>query len=99
MLPQVVIDEAIQDWVQYLDTECTEDNRWHVETVIAALRRARPDADDLTILQDEFIRFTNDLDRSHGQSFAIACPQLYDRLVAAGFDFNGKYRFSQPERS
>jgi len=98
MLPQVVIDEALQDWVEYLDTECTEDNRWHVETMIAALRRPRPKPSDLVVLQDLFIRFTNDLDYSRGQSFALTCPRLHDRLVAAGFDFHGKYRFSQPEK-
>jgi len=98
MLPQVAIDEALQDWVEYLDTECTEDNRWHVQTMIAALRRPRPKSRDLAVLQDLFIRFTNDLDYSRGQSFAVACPRLHDRLVAAGFDFHGKYRFSQPEK-
>jgi MoaA/NifB/PqqE/SkfB family radical SAM enzyme len=96
MLPQDVIDEALQDWVEYFDTECTEDNRWHVENVIAALRRPRPKTSDLAVLQDEFIRFTNDLDQSRGQSFATACPRLHDRLVAAGFDFHVKYRFSHP---
>ena len=97
MLPQDVINEALEDWMKYLETECTEDNRWRFETVIASLRRPRPEAGDLSIFQDEFIRFTNDLDRSRGQSFATACPRLHDRLVTAGFDFHGKYHFSQPE--
>ena len=43
ILPKAVIDEALGDWLEYLDIECTGDNRWHVETVIAALRRPRPE--------------------------------------------------------
>jgi len=87
MLPLIVILEALQDWEQYFQTECREDNRWHVRTVISALRRPRPAPDKLAILQDQFIRFTNDLDESRGQSFAAACPELYDQLTTAGFRF------------
>ncbi|TRT70312.1 MULTISPECIES: twitch domain-containing radical SAM protein [Microcystis] len=97
MLPQLVIDEARQDWQQYLEQECDEDNRWHIETIIAALQRPRPEPRELAVLQDAFIRYTNDIDRSRGQSLAVACPRLYDRLIAAGCDFGSKYRFSQPK--
>lgn len=93
MLPQAVIDEALGDWLEYLDTECAEDNRWHVETVIAALRRPRPEPAEIAVLQDEFIRFTNDLDRVRDQSFEAVCPILHSRLFAEGFDFQGKHRF------
>jgi MoaA/NifB/PqqE/SkfB family radical SAM enzyme len=85
MLPDLVILKALQDWEQYLRTECREDNRWHVATVISALRRPRAAPDKLAVLQNQFIRFTNDLDESRGQSFATACPELYDQLAAAGF--------------
>ena len=87
MLPDVVILKALQDWEQYFQTECREENRWHVRPVISALRRPRPAPDKLAVLQDQFIRFTNDLDESRGQSFAAACPELYDQLTAAGFRF------------
>jgi organic radical activating enzyme len=87
ILPPVVILKALHDWEQYLQTECREDNRWHVSTVISALRRPRAASDKLTVLQDQFIRFTNDLDESRGQSFAAACPELYDQLTTAGFRF------------
>jgi sulfatase maturation enzyme AslB (radical SAM superfamily) len=87
MLPDVVILKALQDWEQYFQTECREDNRWHVLTVISALRRPRAAPDKLAALQDQFIRFTNDLDESRGQSFAAACPELYDQLTTAGFLF------------
>jgi 4Fe-4S single cluster domain/Iron-sulfur cluster-binding domain len=87
MLPLIVILKALQDWEQYFQTECREDNRWHVRTVISALRRPRPAPDKLAVLQDQFIRFTNDLDESRGQSFAAACPELYDQLTTAGFRF------------
>ncbi|EPF19572.1 MAG: radical SAM protein [Microcystis aeruginosa Ma_MB_F_20061100_S19] len=93
MLPQVLIDEAFQDWQQFLASECDQDNRWHLETVIAALQRPRPDSEELMTLQGDFIEFTNDIDRSRGQSLALACPRLYNRLVANGFDFSDKYRF------
>jgi hypothetical protein len=87
MLPDVVIVKALQDWEQYLQAECREDNRWHVRTVVSALRRPRAAPDKLAVLQDQFIRFTNDLDESRGQSFAAACPELCGQLRAAGFRF------------
>jgi Radical SAM superfamily len=87
MLPHVVIVKALHDWEEYLQTECREDNRWHVRSVISALRRPRTAPDKLAVLQDQFIRFTNDLDESRGQSFAAACPELYDQLTTAGFRF------------
>ena len=87
MLPHAVIRKALQDWEQYLQTECHESNRWHVRKLVWALRRPRAALDKLTVLQDLFIRFTDDLDESRGQSFAAACPELYDQLTAAGFRF------------
>jgi len=87
MLPHVVILKVLQDWEQYLQTECHEDNRWHVCKVVSALRRPRAASDKLAVLQNQFVRFTNDLDESRGQSFAAACPELYEQLTAAGFRF------------
>lgn len=96
MLPPVVILKALQDWEEYLQTECREDNRWHVATVISALRRPRAAPDKLAVLQDQFIRFTNDLDGSRGQSFAAACPELYEQLTVAGFHFRKPLTESHP---
>jgi MoaA/NifB/PqqE/SkfB family radical SAM enzyme len=93
LLPQNIINEALKEWLEYSENECTEDNRESVETVIAALRRPRPDSRSLEILQDKFIRFTNDLDHSRHQSFAATCPKFYDSLLKAGFDFHLKYQF------
>jgi len=87
MLPEIVILKALQDWEQYLQSECREDNRWHVQTVVSALRRPRVGPEKLAVLQDQFIRFTNDLDKSRGQSFAAACPELYGQMRAAGLRF------------
>jgi len=87
MLPDVVILKTLEAWEQYLHTECRGDNRWHVGKVVSVLRRPRAEPDKLAVLQDQFIRFTNDLDESRGQSFAVACPELYDQLTAAGFRF------------
>jgi glutamate-1-semialdehyde 2,1-aminomutase len=92
MLPKPVVDEALQSWTQYLNAECTDTNRWHVETVIAALRRPRPEANVIGSLQQQFVQFTHDMDRSAGQFFAIACPRLYQRLMDAGFDFSPRVR-------
>jgi MoaA/NifB/PqqE/SkfB family radical SAM enzyme len=86
MLPKLVVDEALRCWTQYLSAECTDTNRWHVATVIAALQRPRPEANTVSSLQQQFLHFTHDMDRSAGQFFAIACPRLHERLVAAGFD-------------
>lgn len=94
MLPQTVVEEALADWLNYLEKECAVEDRWHVETVIAALQQPRPEPAELSTLQDEFIRFTNDLDQTRGQYFALANPELHRRLVAAGLDFQGKYRFA-----
>jgi MoaA/NifB/PqqE/SkfB family radical SAM enzyme len=94
MQPAGVAGEARQIWQEYREGECAAEDGWHVDTVTAALARPRPDSDALAALQDEFIRFTNDLDRTRGQSFALACPRLHASLVAAGFEFDGKYRFA-----
>jgi MoaA/NifB/PqqE/SkfB family radical SAM enzyme len=88
ILPKLVADEAVQCWTEYLTAECTDTNRWHVETVIAALRRPRQEANTIGSLQQQFLEFTQDMDRSAGQDFAVASPRLYERLVAAGFDFS-----------
>jgi len=93
LLPQTVIDEALRAWTDYLDTECTDANRWHVSTVIASLRRPRPAPAESALLREEFIRFTNDLDASRDETFAEACPRLHANLLTAGFEFAGKYRF------
>jgi MoaA/NifB/PqqE/SkfB family radical SAM enzyme len=92
MLPTLVVDEAVQCWTQYLNEECTDTNRWHVGTVVAALRRQRPEANTISSLQQQFLQFTHDMDRSAGQLFAIACPRLYERLMVAGFDFSPRAR-------
>jgi sulfatase maturation enzyme AslB (radical SAM superfamily) len=87
MLPEAVVRKALQDWEEYLQAECGEDNRWHVSKVVWALRRPRAAPDKLAVLQDQFIRFTKDLDESRGQFFAAACPELYDQLTAGGLRF------------
>jgi MoaA/NifB/PqqE/SkfB family radical SAM enzyme len=84
MLPAPVVDEVLQSWTKYLNEECTDTNRWHVETVVAALRRPRPDVSTISSLQEQFVQFTHDMDRSSGQLFATACPRLYERLKVAG---------------
>jgi hypothetical protein len=35
--------ESLQEWQEYANTECTADNRWHVDAVSAVLRRRHPD--------------------------------------------------------
>jgi pyruvate-formate lyase-activating enzyme len=88
MLPESVVDGALQCWTQYWNAECADTNRWHVGTVIAALRLPRPEANTIGSLQQQFLQFTGDMDRSGGQVFSIACPRLYEMLMAAGFDFS-----------
>jgi Radical SAM superfamily/Iron-sulfur cluster-binding domain len=87
MLPEGVVLKALQDWEKYLESQCHEDNRWHVRKVVWALSRPRAAPDKLAVLQDQFIRFTNDLDESRGQSFPTACPELYHQLTDRGFRF------------
>ena len=60
--------------------------------VLSALSLARPA--DVSDLQEEFIAFTNDLDRDRGQTLEVAEPRLYQELTAAGLTFRGKYRFA-----
>lgn len=87
MLPQRIINKALKDWSKYLKSECKKENFWQFKTVIAALQRPRPKADKLRTLQKDFIRFTHDLDESRGQSFAQACPRLYESLSQSGVNF------------
>ena len=92
ILPESIVEEARAEWEDYKARECRAEHIVEVDTLLAALRRPRPA--DREALQDEFIRFTNDLDRSRGQSLAAANPRLYDRLCASGFKFEGKHRFA-----
>jgi hypothetical protein len=87
ILPEAVILKALQDWEQYLQTQCREVNRWHVGKVVSALSRPRAGSEKLAVLQSQFIRFTKDLDESRAQSFAASCPELYKHLTAAGLRF------------
>ncbi|WP_228024101.1 twitch domain-containing radical SAM protein [Synechocystis salina] len=87
MLPQGVINEALEEWEGYLNKQCAPANLWHVETLIAALNRPRPSQEQLQILQNSFSRFTKEIDQSRQQSLAVACPRLYQSLVAYGVNF------------
>jgi MoaA/NifB/PqqE/SkfB family radical SAM enzyme len=89
MLPGEIIAEALGEWRNYRETRCRPDRIRDVDTVISALSRPRPA--DINELQEMFIRFTNDLDKSRGQSLKIANPRLYRRLVDEGLVFEGKY--------
>lgn len=92
MLPAAVVEEACAEWLTYRSRECRPQHRSEVDTLVAALRRPRPA--DIGDLQGDFIRFTNDLDASRGQSLATACPRLHRSLVTAGLRFEGQRRFA-----
>lgn len=94
MLPPAVVEKAIKDWERYLCLECRESLRGKVELALQELRKPRPP--HLEQLQDEFIRFTNDLDKDRNEKLETVAPRLYEELVAAGLDFTGKYRFFNP---
>jgi MoaA/NifB/PqqE/SkfB family radical SAM enzyme len=47
-------------------------------------------------LFQEFIRFTNDLDRSRGQSLRQALPELWDALAAAGVGWSDATEHAAP---
>ena len=91
MLPPAVVEKAIKDWERYLGLECRESLRGKVEVALQELRRARPP--HLKQLQDEFICFTNDLDKDRNEKLGTVAPRLYQELVAAGLEFTGKHRF------
>jgi len=88
MLPQSIVDEGLREWESYLAAECREDQVPEVETLLAHLRRPRADAIDE--LQELFVRFTNDLDRSRRQSLEAAEPRLYRRLKEHGLELAGR---------
>jgi pyruvate-formate lyase-activating enzyme len=92
ILPQSVIDEGIQEWELYRRISVRPHMQSEIDRIIGALRRPRPD--DIEQLQDTFIRFTNDLDKSRNQSFSRANPRLFARLIDEGFDFENKFRFA-----
>jgi len=91
MLPPAVVEKAIKDWERYLCLECRESLRGKVELALQELRKPRPP--HLKQLQDEFIRFTNDLDKDRNEKLETVAPRLYEELVAVGMEFTGKYRF------
>ena len=91
ILPESIINEGILEWETYRSS-CRPEQVAEVDTIIGALQRPRPA--DIERLQEEFIRFTNDLDKSRSESFAQANPRLYQRLVEEGFRFENKFRYS-----
>ena len=92
MLPQVIVNKALNEWREYRRKRCRPHLLSEVDTLIAALGRPRPS--DIEELQDNFIRFTNDIDKTRGQSLAMANPRLHRELIDQGFSFEGKYRYS-----
>jgi MoaA/NifB/PqqE/SkfB family radical SAM enzyme len=91
ILPPALVEKAIKDWERYLRLECRELLRGKVELALQELRKPRPP--HLEQLQDEFIRFTNDLDKDRNEKLETVAPRLYEGLVAAGLEFTGKHRF------
>jgi glutamate-1-semialdehyde 2,1-aminomutase len=85
MLPQPIVNRALDEWLEYRDKECRPESVKEVDTLIGCLSRPRPE--NVADLQEDFVRFTNVLDRSRGQSLAAADPVLYDVFVENGFDF------------
>jgi glutamate-1-semialdehyde 2,1-aminomutase len=92
ILPESIINEGIVEWETYRRSSCRPELVAEVDTIIGALQQPRPA--DIGRLQEDFIRFTNDLDKSRSQSFAQANPRLYQRLVEEGFRFENKFRYS-----
>jgi hypothetical protein len=94
MLPLPVIEKAKREWEQYYKDECRDDRRQEVRMLLSTLSLPRPD--DVCNLQEEFVAFTNDLDRDRDQTLEVAEPRLYRELLEAGLEFRGKYRFAAP---
>jgi hypothetical protein len=82
MLPPAVDEKARLEWEQYYTNDCRTEHLKQVKWVLAALSLARPA--DVSDLQEEFIAFTNDLDRDRGQTLEVAEPRLYQELTAGG---------------
>ncbi len=78
MLPQSIIDEAIERWCAYKD-EVSDKLARQVEALLTVLRRPRPT--DLAALQTTFSQFTKALDESRSQSLTDVDPELYRRLA------------------
>jgi glutamate-1-semialdehyde 2,1-aminomutase len=90
-LPPEIRSESARRLREYLHGECREENRHVVVSYCEELERD-PDEFDPGLF-DEFMQFTNDLDRTRGQSFAAECPELADRLARSGIHwrFAGRY--------
>jgi len=92
LLPKAVVDEAAAEWRAYRDTCGDARMRAQVEVLLTALGRPRPSSQ--SAMRDSFVRFTNDLDLSRGQSLAHVDPRLWRALVANGFVFSGKHLYA-----
>jgi pyruvate-formate lyase-activating enzyme len=83
---------AAQRIREYIASDCKPENRSHI-VALAARLEMHGDTLDMDNLQ-EFMVFTNDLDRSRGQSFRDACPELLSYIEEAGIPWSHETRFA-----
>jgi len=76
---------------QYAMSDCRKNNR---EMILGLARETEPTADqcDMALLRNLML-FTNDLDRSRGQSFAKTHAELFEFIAETGFQWTDETRF------
>jgi MoaA/NifB/PqqE/SkfB family radical SAM enzyme len=94
VLPPPARRLAAQRLRAYAGQDCRPENRDLVLGLAGGLE-SLGDGWDQDLFQ-EFMRFTNDLDRSRGQSLRTALPELWDALAAAGVAWSDATEHAAP---
>jgi len=93
-LPPMIRELAIDRLSAYLAHECRPEN---VESVKSYLHELRLVGDEFDrALFEEFMTFTNDLDRDRGERIGAAAPELVALVEEAGFDWSDATRYARP---
>jgi MoaA/NifB/PqqE/SkfB family radical SAM enzyme len=83
VMPPAIRAEALARIRRYRAAECRPENHHAVDNLVGNLETTM--GDFRAHLLPEFMRFTNQLDRRHGQSFRHVHAELVARLEAAGY--------------
>ncbi len=90
ILPQSVRDLASQRIRDLRDSGVGPNVRAAADYALHFLEQHR--ADYRPDLMHAFMQFTNDMDQSRDQNFALALPELYDHIRASGFEWTDETR-------
>lgn len=91
LLPEEILHETIAQLSSYIDTKHKNEIEYVIKTIKS---RTIPNKEELF---KDFMLFTNDLDKSRGQSLRESLPELYEKLIKSGVQWNRQTKYTQPK--